>query len=92
MNAPPVTATVPAKRNGETASLTKAARDDLLRLARMRERVAKSGLGQGSARLLAEFEQQMASEYSYDQDTRGPRGHESTGADRGAVQRAGHSR
>jgi hypothetical protein len=69
MNAPPVTSTVPAKRNGETASLTKAERDDLLRLARMRERVAKSGLAQRSAQLLAEFEQQMASEYSYDQDT-----------------------
>ena len=69
MNAPPVTSTVPAKRNGETASLTKAERDDLLRLARMRERVAKSGLAQRSAQLLAEFEQQMASEDSYDQDT-----------------------
>ena len=61
--------TVPAKGNGETASLTKAEREDLLRLARMRERVAKSGLAQRSAQLLAEFEQQMASEYSYDQDT-----------------------
>ena len=61
--------TVPAKGNGETASLTRAEREDLLRLARMRERVAKSGLAQRSAQLLAEFEQQMASEYSYDQDT-----------------------
>jgi hypothetical protein len=69
MNAPPVTSTVPAKANGGTASLTRAEREDLLRLAKMRERVAKTGLAQRSAQLLAEFEQQMASEYSYDQDT-----------------------
>ena len=67
MNAPPVTSTVPAKGNGETA-LTRAERENLLRLAKMRERVAKSGLAQRSAQLLAEFEQQMASEYSYNQD------------------------
>jgi hypothetical protein len=59
--------TVPAKGNGETA-LTRAERENLLRLAKMRERVAKTGLTQRSAQLLAEFEQQMASEYSYDQD------------------------
>jgi hypothetical protein len=60
---------VTAKANGEPAALTKTEREDLLRLARMRERVAKSGLAQRSAQLLAEFEQQMASEYRYDQDT-----------------------
>jgi hypothetical protein len=55
--------------SADTASLTRAEREDLLRLAKMRERVAKTGLTQRSAQLLAEFEQQMASEYSYDQDT-----------------------
>jgi hypothetical protein len=54
--------------SADTPSLTRGERENLLRLAKMRERVAKTGLAQRSAQLLAEFEQQMASEYSYDQD------------------------
>ena len=54
----------PRRTARQRASLTRAERDELLRLAKMRERVAKTGLAQRSAQLLAEFEQQMASEYS----------------------------
>ena len=48
--------------------MTKSEREDLARLIRNRERVMKSAASQRSAELLAEFEQQMASIYHYDQD------------------------
>jgi hypothetical protein len=48
--------------------ITKSEREDLARLIRNRERVMKAAAAQRSAELRAEFEQQMASEYSYDQD------------------------
>jgi hypothetical protein len=48
--------------------MTKSEREDLAKLIRNREKVMKAAAGQRSAELLAEFEQQMASEYSYDQD------------------------
>jgi hypothetical protein len=48
--------------------MTKSERDDLARLIRNREKVMKSAAVQRSSELLAEFEQQMASVYSYDQD------------------------
>src|SRR6267142_1741494 len=48
--------------------MTKSERDDLARLIRNREKVMKSAARERSAELLAEFEQQMASIYSYDQD------------------------
>jgi hypothetical protein len=48
--------------------MTKSEREDLARLIRNREKVMKAAAVQRSAELLAEFEQQMASIYSYDQD------------------------
>jgi hypothetical protein len=48
--------------------MTKSEREDLARLIRNREKVMKTAAGQRSAELLAEFEQQLASIYSYDQD------------------------
>jgi len=48
--------------------MTKSEREDLAKLIRNRERVMKSAARERSAELLAEFEQQMASVYSYDQD------------------------
>jgi hypothetical protein len=48
--------------------MTKAERDDLQRLIRRREGVLKSAAEQRSAELLADFEQQLASIYSYDHD------------------------
>jgi hypothetical protein len=48
--------------------MTKAEREDLAKLIRNREKVMKTAAAQRSAQLLAEFEQQMASVYSYDQD------------------------
>jgi hypothetical protein len=48
--------------------MTKSERDDLARLIRNREQVMKARAVQRSAELLAEFEQQMSSVYSYDQD------------------------
>jgi hypothetical protein len=48
--------------------MTKSEREDLAKLIRNRERVLKAAAAQRSAELLAEFEQQMASEYHYDQD------------------------
>ena len=49
--------------------MSKSEREDLARLIRNREKVLKTAAGQRSAELRATFEQQMASVYSYDQDT-----------------------
>lgn len=49
--------------------MTKSERQDLAKLIRNRERVLKAAAAQQSAELLAELEQQMASEYKYDEDT-----------------------
>jgi len=58
--------------NTESASasqaMTKSEREDLQRLIRQRERVLKSAAKQRSAELLADFENQMGQEYSFDQD------------------------
>jgi hypothetical protein len=48
--------------------MTKSEREDLAKLIRNREKVMKAAAGQRSAELLAEFEQQMASEYRFDED------------------------
>lgn len=50
------------------APMSKAEREDLQRLIRQREKVLKSAAKQRSAELLADFENQMGSEYSFDQD------------------------
>jgi hypothetical protein len=49
------------------AAITKAERDDLLRVARLREKMAKTAAARRSAELLADFEKQLASIYSFDQ-------------------------
>jgi hypothetical protein len=51
-----------------TAAITKAEREDLQRLVRQREKVLKSAAKQRSAELLADFENQMGQQYSFDQD------------------------
>ena len=49
-------------------SITKGEREDLQRLIRQRERVLKSAAKQRSTELIADFENQMGSEFSFDQD------------------------
>jgi hypothetical protein len=49
-------------------AMTRSEREDLQRLVRQRERVLKSGAKQRSAELLADFENQMGQQYSFDQD------------------------
>lgn len=50
------------------SQMTKGERDDLQRLIRQREKVQKSAAKLRSAELLADFENQMASEFSFDDD------------------------
>ena len=47
--------------------MTRADRETLIKIARQRERVAKSEAKDRAARLLADFEQQMDRRYSYDE-------------------------
>jgi hypothetical protein len=49
-------------------TMARAEREDLQRLIRQREKLLKSAAKQRSAELLADFENQMGSEYSFDQD------------------------
>src|SRR5262245_16178185 len=48
--------------------MTKGEREDLQRLIRQREKVLKSAAKQRSAELLADFENQMGQQFSFDQD------------------------
>jgi len=50
------------------APMTKGEREDLQRLIRQREKVLKSAAKQRSAELIADFENQMGSEFSFDDD------------------------
>src|SRR5262245_35086050 len=52
----------------ESHAMTKGEREDLQRLIRPREKVLKSAAKQRSAELLADFENQMGSEFSFDDD------------------------
>jgi hypothetical protein len=54
--------------NQVAARMSKGEREDLQRLVRQREKVLKSAAKQRSIELLADFENQMGSEYSFDQD------------------------
>jgi hypothetical protein len=54
--------------NGQGQVITKGEREDLQRLIRQRERVLKSAAKQRSAELIADFENQMGSEFSFDDD------------------------
>jgi hypothetical protein len=49
-------------------AMSRAEREDLQRLVRQREKVLKSAAKQRSAELLADFENQMGSEYAFNQD------------------------
>ena len=49
--------------------MSRGEREDLQRLVRQREKVLKSAARQRSAELLADFENQMGQQYSFDQDT-----------------------
>ena len=51
-----------------TSPMTKSEREDLQRLVRQREKVLKSAAKQRSAELIADFENQLGSEYAFDQD------------------------
>ena len=48
--------------------MTRREREDLAKLARQRERLARSMAAHRAAELLADFEQQIATEYSFDDD------------------------
>jgi hypothetical protein len=50
------------------SAMTKYEREDLQRLVRQREKVLKSAAKQRSAEVLADFENQMGQEFSFDQD------------------------
>lgn len=50
------------------SAMPKSEREDLQRLVRQREKVLRSAAKQRSAELLADFENQMGQEYSFDQD------------------------
>src|SRR5262245_65923375 len=50
------------------STMTRGEREDLQRLVRQREKVLKSAAKQRSAELLADFENQMGSEFSFDDD------------------------
>jgi hypothetical protein len=50
------------------AAMSRAEREELQRLVRQREKVLKSAAKQRSAELIADFENQMGQEYSFDQD------------------------
>ena len=50
------------------ATMTKGEREDLQRLVRQREKVLKSAAKQRSAELIADFENQMGQEYSFNDD------------------------
>jgi hypothetical protein len=50
------------------ATISKSEREDLQRLIRQREKVLKSAAKQRSSELLADFENQMGSEFSFDDD------------------------
>ena len=50
------------------SAMTKCEREDIQQLVRQREKVLKSAAKQRSAELLADFENQMGQEYSFDQD------------------------
>jgi hypothetical protein len=53
-----------------TGAISKSEREDLQRLVRQREKVLRAAVSQRSAELLADFENQMGQEYSFDQDER----------------------
>jgi hypothetical protein len=55
-------------QGADQAAMSKSEREDLQRLIRQREKVLKSAAKQRSASLLADFENQMGSTYSFDQD------------------------
>src|SRR3954453_3284624 len=50
------------------ATMTNREREDLQRLVRQREKVLKSAAAERSAQLLADFENQMGSQYAFDDD------------------------
>jgi hypothetical protein len=56
------------RRQIVTAPMSRGEREDLGKLIRQREKVLKSAAKQRSTELLAEFERQMATIYSFDQD------------------------
>ena len=51
-----------------TARMTKAERDDLVRLVKQRERVAKSAAEQRSAMMLADFEREISAVHTFDKN------------------------
>ena len=51
-----------------TGKMTKAERDDLVRLIKQRERIAKSAAQQRSAQMLAEFERQVSAAHAFDKN------------------------
>ena len=58
----------PIDRTPAGFAMTKGEREDLQRLIRQREKVLKSAARQRTAELIADFENQMGQEYSFDQD------------------------
>ncbi len=66
-----LTPTPPERKIGlhdPAAAITRSEREDLQRLIRRREKVLKSAAKQRSAELVADFENQMGQEFSFDQD------------------------
>jgi hypothetical protein len=59
---------LPIDGSRQAAALTRGERENLLRVARLRLKVAKTTATQRSAELLADFERMLAAQYSFDQD------------------------
>src|SRR6516165_9823584 len=59
---------IPHSKNSAATPIGKSERDDLRRLIQQREKVLKSAAKQRTAELLADFENQIGSEFSFDDD------------------------
>jgi vacuolar-type H+-ATPase subunit H len=59
---------LPTRQKADAEIMSKSEREDLQRLIRQREKVLKSAAKQRSSELLADFENQMGSEYAFDDD------------------------
>src|SRR5580704_15256806 len=56
------------QQQNSTAAITKTERSDLLKIAKLREKVSKTGLDEAGARLLVDLDSQLDTSYSFDSD------------------------
>jgi hypothetical protein len=68
MSVIPAASNFKSDRQSARGGMSRAEREDLQRLVRQREKVLKSAAKQRSAELIADFENQLGAEYSFDDD------------------------